>query len=138
MTESQTEGLLREDAPQPLISRPLDVLRVSADPLAAADTLISRIDIREFTFGVKNTDVAGNSNDGRRGGGGTPGGATGHAPGQTAKMTRCAVIIETSDGSRGEYVTRHVGTKSAHAQSLMPAPMRRVATPKRGKVPTAP
>lgn len=54
--------------------------------------------------------------------GGTPGGAIEYAPGQTATMSRYAVVIETRDGCRGEYATHYVGTRSALGQSLMLAP----------------
>ncbi|MDE0303599.1 MAG: hypothetical protein OXI87_01760 [Albidovulum sp.] len=101
----------------------LDFPQAGVDPVAMAVSLITRIEIREFTFDVENIGVESNSEDARKHGGGTPGGAVGYAPGQTATMTRYAVVIEASDGSSGEYVTHYVGTKSAHAQSLMLAPM---------------
>lgn len=86
-------------------------------------SIISRLEIREFTFDVMNLGIVGNADDQRLQGGGTPGGGVEYAPGQTSTMTRYGVVIETKDGCRGEYVTHYVGTKSAHAQSLMLAPM---------------
>jgi len=88
-----------------------------------ATSLITHVEIREFTFEVENLGVAGPADDARAAGGGTPGGIVEYAPGQRATMTRYSVAIDTQDGHRGAYVTHWVGTKSALAQSLMLAPM---------------
>ncbi len=90
---------------------------------AMGQSLISRVEIREFTFEAKNLGIVGASLDEAIRGGGTPGGNVEYARGESFTMTRYAVVIETGDGCRGEYVTHYVGTKSAHAQSLMLAPM---------------
>ncbi len=86
-------------------------------------SIIDRVEIREFAFEAQNLGVQATKSDKRGSGGGTPGGAVEYMPGATATITRYAVVIETADGARGEYVTHYVGTKSAHAQSLMLAPM---------------
>ena len=86
-------------------------------------SLITRVEIREFTFEAQNLGIAGKSNTQSQKGGGTPGGSIEYAKGQSAVLSRYAVVIETGDGCRGEYVTHYVGTKSAAAQSVMLAPM---------------
>ncbi|MDH5797066.1 MAG: hypothetical protein OEZ19_00765 [Paracoccaceae bacterium] len=85
-------------------------------------SIISRIELVEFTFEVKNLGVPGSKGGAAAHGGGTPGGAIEYAPGQKTPMSRYAVVIETDDGCRGEYVTHYVGTKSALGQSQMLAP----------------
>ena len=67
-----------------------------------APSTISRVELREFSFEVKNLGISGNPADDRVGGGGTPGGAVEYAPGHSASMTRYAVVIETADGCRGD------------------------------------
>ncbi len=84
-------------------------------------SIISRVEIREFSFEVANLGLSGGGGV-RELSGGTPGGALEYARGQTATLTRYAVVIESGDGCRGEYVTHYVGTKSAMAQSQMLAP----------------
>ena len=86
-------------------------------------SLISRVEITEFSFDVANFGTTGANRPSSLQRGGTPGGAIGYAKGQTATVSRYAVVIETSDGCRGEYVTHYVGTKSALAQSEMLAPL---------------
>ncbi|MCP4386094.1 MAG: mandelate racemase [Hyphomicrobiales bacterium] len=85
-------------------------------------SLISRIELVEFTFDVPNLGVAEDATSMAYHGAGTPGGAVEYAPGQVATMSRYAVAIDTADGCRGEYVTHYVGTRSALAQSMMLAP----------------
>ena len=87
------------------------------------NSIISRVEIREFTFEASNFGLADSSVTTRGRGGGTPGGLLGYAKGQSTTMSRYVVVIQTADGCRGEYVTHYVGTKTAHAQSLMLAPM---------------
>jgi len=86
-------------------------------------SIISRVELTEFSFDVANLGASGGSRSGSQHRGGTPGGAVGYAKGQVTSVSRYAVVIETSDGCRGEYVTHYVGTKSALAQSLMLAPL---------------
>jgi L-alanine-DL-glutamate epimerase-like enolase superfamily enzyme len=85
-----------------------------------SESIISRVEIVEFTFDVRNLGVPEGTKTEHSGG--TPGGAIEYAPGQHATMSRYAVVIETADGCRGEYVTHYVGTRSALGQSLMLAP----------------
>ena len=95
-------------------------------------SIISRIEITEFSFEVRNLEVPEGSKTQHSGG--TPGGAIEYAPGQTATMSRYAVVIETRDGCRGEYATHYVGTRSALGQSLMLARTSSAAMPRRAKV----
>ena len=88
-----------------------------------AASLISRIEVVEFAFDVKNLGVVRSKGAARHHSGGTPGGAIEYAPGQSTSISRYAVVIETDDGCRGEYVTHYVGTRSAMAQTLMLVPM---------------
>ena len=84
---------------------------------------ISRVEVVEFEFPVHNLGIPAVAGAAETYGGTTPGGAMAYVPGQTATMSRYAVVIETGDGCRGEYVTHYVGTRSALAQTLMLAPM---------------
>lgn len=83
-------------------------------------SIISRVEVVEFDFDVKNLGVP--RGTATQHSGGTPGGAIEYAPGQSATMSRYAVRIDTQDGCRGEYVTHYVGTRSALGQTLMLAP----------------
>jgi len=85
-------------------------------------SIVKRVEIVEFTFPVANMGVGDAAQTGAYHSGGTPGGALGYKPGATTEISRYAVVIDTADGCRGEYVTHWVGTKSALAQSLMLAP----------------
>jgi len=85
-------------------------------------SLISRIEITEFSFEVANLGVPDQKGPAAQHSGGTPGGSIEYAPGQSATVSRYAVAVDTADGHRGEYVTHYVGTRSALAQSLMLAP----------------
>ena len=85
-----------------------------------AKSIISRVEVVEFDFDVKNLGVP--QGTATQHSGGTPGGAIEYAPGQSATMSRYAVRIDTQDGCRGEYVTHYVGTRSALGQTLMLAP----------------
>ena len=49
-------------------------------------------------------------------------GAVGFAKGQSIKLDKYAIVIETKDGCRGEYVTHWGGNQVACAQSKMLAP----------------
>ncbi|MEK6215598.1 MAG: hypothetical protein N2B03_00065 [Boseongicola sp.] len=86
-------------------------------------SLITRVEVVEFTFEVANLGTTDGKGLAARQGGGTPGGAIEYAPGQVAALSRYALAIETQDGCRGEYVTHYVGTKAALAQTLMLAPL---------------
>ncbi|WP_421724799.1 enolase C-terminal domain-like protein [Bauldia sp.] len=86
-------------------------------------SIISRIELRQFTFEAANLGVVGDDPASLDRAGGTPGGAVEYAPGQSTTMSRYAIAIETADGCRGEYVTHYVGTQSAFAQTAMLAPM---------------
>ena len=76
-------------------------------------TKINRVEIHEFGFNAKNL---GNMT------GADTVGAMGFAKGMTSRFNKYAVLIETEDGCRGEYVTHWVGSSSACAQSKMLAP----------------
>ncbi|MGF1623687.1 MAG: enolase C-terminal domain-like protein [Alphaproteobacteria bacterium] len=90
-------------------------------------SIISRVEIFDFVHEAKNLGVARATGGGALGGaqlgGGSPGGAVEYMPGATMQMSRYAVVIETADGCRGEYVAQWVGTRAALAQSLMLAPL---------------
>ena len=86
-------------------------------------SIISAVEVVEFTFPVENLGLPGGTGDAGLFRGSTPGGALAYAPGQTATLSRYAVVIETGDGCRGEYVTHYVGTRAALAQTLMLAPL---------------
>ena len=86
-------------------------------------SVISRVEVVEFAFQVRNLGVAVKRGAAAHYSGATPGGAVEYAPGQIAEMSRYAIAIEAVDGCRGEYVTHYVGTRSALAQTLMLAPM---------------
>ena len=84
------------------------------------ESVITKIEIVEFSFEIQNLGVQTGASAYHSGG--TPGGAIEYAPGCAATLSRYAVAIETGDGCRGEYVTHYVGTRSALAQSVMLAP----------------
>lgn len=85
-------------------------------------SIINKVEILDFVYDVRNMGVTKAAAGGEQGGG-SPGGAVEYMPGATMQMSRYAVVIETSDGCRGEYVAQWVGTRAALAQSLMLAPM---------------
>jgi L-alanine-DL-glutamate epimerase-like enolase superfamily enzyme len=75
---------------------------------------IDGVEIHEFTFEVQNLGL---ETDGER--------AVynvGYRPNSAITLSKYAVVIKTSDGLRGEYVTHWVGTRAALAQTLMLAP----------------
>lgn len=73
---------------------------------------ISRIEIHAFQFDAQNL--------GSVGGGSV--GALGCKHGAVTRLTKYAVVIMTSNGLRGEYVTHWVGSSSALGQTVMLAP----------------
>ena len=76
-------------------------------------TQIKKVEIHEFTHSVKNLGLLTNANTI---------GAVGYAKGQITKMDKYAIVVETDDGCRGEYVTHWGGNQAACAQSKMLAP----------------
>ena len=75
---------------------------------------IKRIELHNFGFDVKNRGLGPNKSAGV--GNGV------YVKGGKQRYTRYAVVIETDDGARGEYVTHWVGTAAALAESAMLAP----------------
>ena len=73
---------------------------------------IDRIEVHVFEFEAKNLG-------GVRGSGV---GALGYRKGASARLSKYAVTISTSNGLRGEYVTHWVASASALGQTLMLAP----------------
>ena len=76
-------------------------------------TKITKVEIHEFTFDAVNL---GNMT------GADSVGAVGYSKGSISEVAKFAVVIETEDGSRGEYVTHWCGTPSTCAQAKMLAP----------------
>ena len=74
---------------------------------------IVRVEIHEFTHTANNLGLLTNANTI---------GAVGFAKGQSIKLDKYAIVIETKDGCRGEYVTHWGGNQVACAQSKMLAP----------------
>jgi len=74
---------------------------------------ITRVELHEFEFDAVNL---GNLT------GAHTIGAIGYAKGVVTRLPKYAVVIETEDGCRGEYVTHWVGAGPALAQSRMLAP----------------
>ena len=74
---------------------------------------ISRVEIHEFTHIANNLGLLTNANTI---------GAVGYAKDQSIKLDKYAIVIETKDGCRGEYVTHWGGNQVACAQSKMLAP----------------
>ena len=74
---------------------------------------IKRVEIHEFTHSAINLGLLTNANTI---------GAVGYSKGQSIKLDKFAVVIETKDGCRGEYVTHWGGNKAACAQAKMLAP----------------
>lgn len=87
-----------------------------------AQSIINKVEILDFVYEVENLGISETVAAGAHGGG-SPGGAVGYVPGATTEMSRYAVVIETADGCRGEYVAQWVGTRASLAQSLMLAPL---------------
>ena len=87
-----------------------------------AVSAVSRVEVVEFTFQLRNLGVANSKGPATQYSGATPGGAIEYAPGQMATLSRFAVTVETEDGCRGEYVP-HFSTRATLAQSLMLAPL---------------
>ncbi|BDC47797.1 mandelate racemase [Bryobacterales bacterium F-183] len=73
---------------------------------------INRIEVHTFTFDTPNLGSAG----------GAAIGALGCKKGATTTLTKYAVVIQTSNGLRGEYVTHWVGSAAALGSTLMLAP----------------
>ena len=76
-------------------------------------TRITRVELHEFTFDVSNLGVQTGAHTI---------GSIGYAKGAVTTLPKYAVLIETEDGCRGEYVTHWVGAGPALAQSRMLAP----------------
>jgi L-alanine-DL-glutamate epimerase-like enolase superfamily enzyme len=73
---------------------------------------IDRVEVHVFGFEGRNLGLV-------RGGGV---GAIAYSKGASTRFTKYAVIIQTADGLRGEYVTHWVASASALGQTLMLAP----------------
>ena len=73
---------------------------------------IDRIEVHVFEFDAKNLDSVRGSGVG----------ALGYRKGASARLSKYAVTISTSNGLRGEYVTHWVASGSALGQTLMLAP----------------
>lgn len=73
---------------------------------------INRIEVHSFTFDTPNLGSAG----------GAAIGALGCKKGATTTLTKYAVVIQTSNGLRGEYVTHWVGSAAALGSTVMLAP----------------
>ena len=76
-------------------------------------TLITRVELHEFTFEAENLGIQT---------GATTIGSVGYRKGAKTELAKYAVRIETDDGCRGEYVTHWLGAGPALAQSRMLAP----------------
>ena len=74
---------------------------------------ITKVEIHEFRHSVENLGLLTNANTI---------GAVGYSKGQSVMMDKYAIVIETSDGCRGEYVTHWGGNQVACSQSKMLAP----------------
>lgn len=75
--------------------------------------MITRVEVHEFEFDAINIGNLTGANTI---------GAIGYCKGAVTRLPKYAVVIETEDGCRGEYVTHWVGTGSALAQTKMLAP----------------
>jgi L-alanine-DL-glutamate epimerase-like enolase superfamily enzyme len=73
---------------------------------------ISQVDIHVFQFDAQNLGLTGGSGIG----------ALGCKQGAVTRLTKYAVVIQTDNGLRGEYVTHWVGSAAALGQTLMLAP----------------
>lgn len=73
---------------------------------------INRIEVHSFTFDTPNLGSAG----------GNAIGALGCKKGATTTLAKYAVVIQTSNGLRGEYVTHWVGSAAALGSTVMLAP----------------
>ena len=87
-----------------------------------AASIINRVEVTSFSFAAPNLGVVESDERGADHAGGAPGGALEYVPGASTDLMRYAVVIETADGCRGEYVTHWVGSQAALAQTLMLAP----------------
>ena len=76
-------------------------------------TTITRVEIHEFAFDAKNLGLMS---------GARSVGAVTFAKGETTRIPKFAVRIETEDGCRGEYVTNWVASASTLGQTKMLAP----------------
>jgi len=74
---------------------------------------IKRVEIHEFKHIAQNLGLLTNANTI---------GAVGYANNQSNGLDKYAVVIETKDGCRGEYVTHWGGNQVACAQTKMLAP----------------
>jgi L-alanine-DL-glutamate epimerase-like enolase superfamily enzyme len=76
-------------------------------------SVIDLVEVHEFTFGVENLAPRENRRSSFN---------LVYTPGETASLLKYAVVIQTRDGSRGEYLTHWVGGRSALGQTLTLAP----------------
>ena len=74
---------------------------------------IKRVEIHEFKHTAQNLGLLTNANTI---------GAVGYAKGQAIELDKYAVVIETKNGCKGEYVTHWGGNQVACAQTKMLAP----------------
>lgn len=74
---------------------------------------IVRVEVHEFEFDAVNLGSLTGANTI---------GAIGYAKGAVTRIPKYAVVIQTEDGCRGEYVTHWVGSPAAVAQTKMLAP----------------
>ena len=75
--------------------------------------IITRVEIHEFEFDARNLGTLTGAN---------AIGSIGYVKGAVTRMAKYAVVIQTADGCRGEYVTHWLGAGSALAQSKILAP----------------
>lgn len=71
---------------------------------------IRKVEVHEFGYEAKNLAREGQVR------------TVTYRKGATMRVSKYAVVIETADGARGEYVTHAVGSRSALGQTLMLAP----------------
>jgi L-alanine-DL-glutamate epimerase-like enolase superfamily enzyme len=77
-------------------------------------SIIDLVEVHEFTFDAPNLGLQSDDANTVYN--------VGYLPGGSIEIAKYAVVIQTRDGARGEYVTHWVGTRAALAQTLMLAP----------------
>lgn len=78
-------------------------------------TVISRVEIHEFEFDVKNLGIIGST-------GAHTHNHVAYVKGSSLRQTKYAVVVETDDGARGEYVVCWGASRPALTQSIMLGP----------------
>ncbi|MDR3531565.1 MAG: enolase C-terminal domain-like protein [Rhodopila sp.] len=78
-------------------------------------SVISRVEVHEFEYEVKNLGSVGSRSKYTHN-------HVAYQKGSTLKMSKYAVVIETDDGARGEYVVCWGATRPALTQTIMLAP----------------